>query len=157
MFWFLQSHWKSSRVTTSCLSPRNAGGLVGVRKDALEDGCPSSMGSAATLMISSQANPDGQHWPLRNLRPRWVDDSIGEMLQGQNTSPSPCHTRRVSRHPKPAIRDMLCLKAGSGEDMQAGWARGATYLGRDEPLDQLPDKGGQVRVLYPALLQQTSL
>lgn len=25
--------------------------------------------------------------------------------------------------------------------MQAGWARGATYLGRDEPLDQLPKVG----------------
>lgn len=62
---------------------------MGVRKDALEDGCSLSTSSAATLMISSLVNPDGQHWPPRNLRPRWVDNSIGEMAAGSEYQPQP--------------------------------------------------------------------
>jgi len=139
------------------LSPGRAGGPMGVRKDAIEDGCPSSTGSAAAPAISSLAIPDGQHWPPGNPRPRWVDNSIEEMAAGSEYQPQPLPYQEGFQTPKTSHQRHARLKSIRGEDTQAGWAREATYLGRDKPLDQLPDKGGQVGVLHPALLRQTSL
>lgn len=147
---------EDSNVMMQC--PPQGWGSRGDEEGRPEDGCPSSTGSAAALAMSSLANPDGQHWPPRNPRPRWVDNSIRERAAGSEYQPQPLPYQEGFQTPKTSHQRHARLKRRHAkEDTQAGWARGATYLRRDEPLDQLPDKGGQVRVLHPALLWQTSL
>lgn len=152
-----QSLWKSSSVTMQWLSPQRAEGPLGVRKDAPENGCPLGTGSAAVLLISLLANPDGQHWPLRNLRPRRVDNSIGEMAAGSEYQPQPLPYQKGLQTPKTSHQKQALLKSRHWRRHASRPGQGARVFGGCEPLDQLPDKGEQVRVLHPALLRQTSL
>lgn len=130
---------------------------MGVRKDALENGCPLSTGSAAVPRISSLANSDGQHWPPRNPRPRRVDNSIGEMAAGSEYQPQPLPYQKGLQTPKTSHQKQALLKSRHWRRHASRPGQGARVFGGREPLDQLPDKGKQVRVLHPALLWQTSL
>lgn len=109
--WSSQSLWKSSSVTMQWISPCRAGDPVGARNDAMEDGRPSSTSSTAVLMISSLANPDGQHWPPRNPRPCWVDNSIREMAAGSEYQPQPRPYQEGFQTPKTSHQRHTLLKS----------------------------------------------
>lgn len=116
---------------------------MGVRKDSQEDGWPLSTGSAAAPAVSSLANPDGQHWPLRNLRPHQADNSIGEMAVRSEYQPQTLPYQEGFQTLKTSRQRHAQLNGRPWRRHAFRPGQGATYLGRDKPLDQLPDKGGQ--------------